>query len=123
MLTEKFLEVLKHEGVFSIVTCADNVAHIDNTWNSYIRITEDGKLLIPAAGMHTTETNMAANNLIKMTTGTKEVQGNHGPGAGHYLEGTGELIFDGPIYDATFAEFPFIRAVLVITPTFIKQTV
>ncbi len=41
MFTEKFLEVLKHEGVVSIVTCANNEAHVVNTWNSYIVIEGD----------------------------------------------------------------------------------
>ena len=28
MFTEKFFEVLNHEGVVSIVTCANNEAHV-----------------------------------------------------------------------------------------------
>ena len=51
------LEVLKNEGLVSIVTQSVE-AHVINTWNSYIEITEEGKLLIPAGRMNTTENNI-----------------------------------------------------------------
>lgn len=37
MIPEKMLEVLKDEGVVSIVTQARE-AHVVNTWNSYINL-------------------------------------------------------------------------------------
>ena len=43
MFTEKFLEVLSNEVVVSIVTCANNEAHVSNTWNSYLVIVEENK--------------------------------------------------------------------------------
>ncbi|HAR84162.1 MAG TPA: FMN-binding protein, partial [Clostridium sp.] len=49
MFTDKFFEVLNHEGVVSIVTCANNTAHVANTWNSYLIVVEENKILIPAA--------------------------------------------------------------------------
>ncbi|HNU79713.1 MAG TPA: hypothetical protein PKG58_03105 [Bacillota bacterium] len=33
-------------------------AHVVNTWNSYIKITEEGNLLIPIGRMNTTEDNL-----------------------------------------------------------------
>lgn len=51
MFNEKFLEVLKHEGVVSIVSCGVNEAHVSNTWNSYLTITDNNKILIPAAAI------------------------------------------------------------------------
>ena len=35
MITDKFFEVISHEGVVSIVTWTDEGADISNTWNSY----------------------------------------------------------------------------------------
>lgn len=64
MLTEKFLEVLKHEGVVSIVTCENNEAHVVNTWNSYIVI-EGDKMLIPAAGMRKTQKKSSRTIMLK----------------------------------------------------------
>ena len=68
------LEVLKNEGLVSIVTQSVE-AHVINTWNSYIEITEEGKLLIPAGRMNTTENNLIENNKVLMTLGSREVDG------------------------------------------------
>ena len=35
VFNEKFFEVLKHEGVVSIVSWGNSEANIVNTWNSY----------------------------------------------------------------------------------------
>ena len=51
MLTEKFMDVLAHEGVVSLVSWNTEEPHITNTWNSYIQVTPDQRLLAPAAGM------------------------------------------------------------------------
>lgn len=55
---EKMMEVLKHEGVVSIVTKGENNPHVVNSWNSYITITGEENLLIPAGGMKKTEENI-----------------------------------------------------------------
>ena len=75
MLNEKLLEVIKHEGVVALVTWSNDESHVANTWNSYINATEDGRLLIPAAGMIKTQKNIKQNNKIKITLGSKEVMG------------------------------------------------
>ena len=38
MLNDKFFEVLKHEGVVSVVTWGNGEPNITNTWNSYLEI-------------------------------------------------------------------------------------
>lgn len=43
MITEKFLEVLKEEGVVSIVSIGEEEPHLVNTWNSYLVLTPDEK--------------------------------------------------------------------------------
>lgn len=45
-LPEKFFDVLKHEGVVTVMSWGVE-PHIVNTWNSYIVVTDDGRLLIP----------------------------------------------------------------------------
>ena len=99
MLTEKFFEVISHEGVVSIISWGKGEPHVANTWNSYLTLTKDNKILIPAAGMVKTEANIKENNKVKMTLGSKEVQGHFTQGAGFRLEGTAKFISLGEEYD------------------------
>jgi len=95
MFTEKFFQVLNHEGVVSIVTCANNTAHVANTWNSYLIVVEENKILIPAAAMIKTEENINANPKVKLTLGSKDVMGYKYMGTGFLLEGTARFLKDG----------------------------
>ena len=122
MLTEKFFEVISHEGVVSIISWGKGEPHVANTWNSYLTITKDNKILIPAAGMVKTEANIKENNKVKMTLGSKEVQGHFTQGAGFRLEGTAKFISSGEEYDMIKEKFPFLTRVLEITLTEVKQT-
>ena len=122
MLTEKFFEVISHEGVVSIISWGKGEPHVVNTWNSYLTLTKDNKILIPAAGMVKTEANIKENNKVKMTLGSKEVQGHFTQGAGFRLEGTAKFISLGEEYDMMKEKFPFLTRVLEITLTEIKQT-
>lgn len=122
MLTEKFFEVISHEGVVSIISWGKGEPHVANTWNSYLTLTKDNKILIPAAGMVKTEANIKENNKVKMTLGSKEVQGHFTQGAGFRLEGTAKFISLGEEYDMMKEKFPFLTRVLEITLTEIKQT-
>ncbi|CUN70485.1 MAG: pyridoxamine 5'-phosphate oxidase family protein [Sarcina ventriculi] len=122
MLTEKFFEVISHEGVVSIISWGKGEPHVANTWNSYLTITKDNKILIPAAGMVKTEANIKENNKVKMTLGSKEVQGHFTQGAGFRLEGTAKFISSGEEYDMMKEKFPFLTRVLEITLTEVKQT-
>lgn len=122
MLTEKFFEVISHEGVVSIISWGKGEPHVVNTWNSYLTLTKDNKILIPAAGMVKTEANIKENNKVKMTLGSKEVQGHFTQGAGFRLEGTAKFISLGEEYDMMKEKFPFLTRVLEITLTEIEQT-
>ena len=122
MLTEKFFEVISHEGVVSIISWGKGEPHVANTWNSYLTLTKDNKILIPAAGMVKTEANIKENNKVKMTLGSKEVQGHFTQGAGFRLEGTAKFISLGEEYDMMKEKFPFLTRVLEITLTEVKQT-
>lgn len=122
MLNEKLLEVISYEGVVAIVTCNNNESHVVNTWNSYVNTTEDGRLLIPAAGMIKTQKNIEQNNEVKLTIGCKEVMGYRSMGTGFLIEGTAKFIKSGSEFDMMKEKFSFLNRVLEITVTSAKQT-
>lgn len=122
MLNEKLLEVISHEGVVAIVSYGNDEAHVVNTWNSYINATEDGRLLIPAAGMRRTQKNLEGNNKVKVTLGSKEVMGHMYMGTGFLIEGTSKFLEAGPDFDMMKEKFSFLSRVLEITVTSAKQT-
>ena len=123
MLSEKFYECLNHEGVVAIATCSsDHKPHMCNTWNSYIIVTEDEKLLIPAAGMIKTERNAAANPSVEITLGSREVMGYRAMGTGFSLTGTVKFLKEGSLFDTMKEKCPFANRVLVFTPESCKQT-
>jgi predicted pyridoxine 5'-phosphate oxidase superfamily flavin-nucleotide-binding protein len=122
MIPEKLLEVLKYEGVASIVTQGDGEPHLVCTWNSYIQILDNGKLLYPAGGMNETEVNVGENNKIQMAVGSKEVDGFHGPGTGFRIDGTATFVKSGPEFEEIKQKFPWSRAAVIITVDSITQT-
>ena len=87
-IPEKLREVLKKDGVVAIATLGQDGPHMVNTWNSYVRLTDDGRMLIPAGYMNQTEANVAFNPEVLMTLGSSKVPGNNGPGTGFLIEGT-----------------------------------
>ena len=123
-LPEKFYEVLQHEGVVAIVSWGDNEPHVVNTWNSYLVVTGEGHILIPAYGMRKTEKNVLVNNRVKITLGSKEVLGYKDyQGTGFMIEGTASYIESGDTYEMMKEKFSFLTRVIDITVTAIKQTI
>jgi hypothetical protein len=122
MLSEKFFEVISNEGVVSIVSWGNDEPHVVNTWNSYVNITADGRLLIPAAGMRKTQKNVGFNNKVKVTLGSKDVMGYKFMGTGFLIEGTAKFVESGSEFDMMKEKFPFLNRVLEITVTSQKQT-
>ena len=120
-LSDKFHEVLQHEGVVSIVSWGIE-PHVVNTWNSFLVITEDERILIPAYGFRKTEKNINVNNRVKLTLGTKEVLGhNNYQGTGFLINGTARYFDSGEEYDLMKAKFSFLTRVLEITVDKAKQ--
>jgi hypothetical protein len=120
-LSEKFLEVIKHEGVVSIMSWGVE-PHLVNTWNSYLVVTEDERILIPAYGFRKTEKNVDVNNKVKVALGSKEVLGYKDyPGTGFMIEGTARYIETGEEYDMMKSKFSFLTRVLEITVDKAKQ--
>ena len=122
MITEKLLEILKQDGVVAIATLGQDGPHMVNTWNSYVRISEDGRLLIPAGYMHKTEANIAHNPQVLITTASSKVQGLYGPGAGFLIKGAATFITSGPDFDILKSKFDWLRATLAVTPDVVTQT-
>ena len=122
MLTEKFYEVLKHEGVVSITSWGEEEPHVTNTWNSYLVIQKEDTILIPAAGMHSTENDVKQNDRVKVTLGSKEVLGfNNYQGTGFLIEGIASFEESGEDYTLMKEKFPFLSRVLKIKVTSLKQ--
>ena len=120
-LSEKFLEVLNHEGVVSIVSWGVE-PHVVNTWNSYLVVTEDERILIPAYGFRKTEKNVDINKTVKLTLGSKDVLGhNNYQGTGFLINGTARYISSGDEYDFMKKKFSFLTRVLEITVETAKQ--
>lgn len=122
MFTEKFHDVINHEGVVSIVSWGTEEPHVTNTWNSYLVITEDERILIPAAGMRSTQADVSQNNKVKVTLGSREVEGyNNYQGTGFLLEGTAKFLESGADFERMKEKFPFLSRVLEITAVSAKQ--
>lgn len=120
-LSEKFLEVIKHEGVVSIMSWGVE-PHLVNTWNSYLVVTEDERILIPAYGFRKTQKNVDINNKVKITLGSKDVLGYKDyPGTGFLVDGTARYIESGEEYDMMKSKFSFLTRVLEITVDKAKQ--
>lgn len=122
MIDEKLLEIMKKDGVVAIATLGENGPHLVNTWNNYLRISEDGRLFIPAGYMHKTESNVAYNPDVLITLGSSKVKGLHGPGAGFLIKGKAEFIKSGPDFDFMKAKFSWLRATLAVTIESATQT-
>ena len=122
MFTEKFKDVLTNEGVVSIISWTEGEPHVVNTWNSYVVIADEERLLIPAWAFRRTEKNTLVNNEVKITLGSKNVLGYKDyPGTGFVIKGTGKFITEGPEYDMMKEKFSFLTRVFEVTVTQCKQ--
>ena len=122
MIPEKLLEIMKQDGVVAIATLGEDGPHMVNTWNSYIKLSSDGRLLIPAGYMNKTEANIAYNPSVLITLGSSKVKGFHGPGAGFLIKGKAAFLTSGPDYDLLKEKFSWLRATLAVTIESATQT-
>ncbi len=122
MIPEALHEVMKQDGVVAIATTGPEGPHMVNTWNSYLKISEDGKLLIPAGYMHHTEANCAFNPHVLITLGSSKVTGLHGPGAGFLIKGSAQFVTSGPDFDLLKEKFTWLRASMVVAIDSVTQT-
>lgn len=119
---EKLKQVLKQDGVVALGTVGPDGQHLVNTWNSYVQLTEDGRMLIPAGYFHRTEANLAFDNRVLLTLGSSKVAGFNGPGTGFLVRGTASWLTEGPEYEALRARFAWARAAVVIAIDSATQT-
>lgn len=120
-LSQKFIEVLNHEGVVSIMSWGVE-PHLVNTWNSYLVVTDDERILIPAYGFRKTQKNVEVNNKVKIALGSKKVSGfKDYPGTGFIIDGTAAYIEAGVEYDLMKSKFSWLNRVLEITVEKAKQ--
>lgn len=121
-LPEKFFDVISHEGIVSIVSWGKEEPHVTCTWNSYLVVTDDHRLLIPAAGMTSTEADVDINNKVKVTLAARQVEGFNGyQGTGFRLEGTAQFINSGAEFELMKTKYPFLNRVLIIEVSEAKQ--
>jgi hypothetical protein len=122
LIPEKLKEIMKKDGVVAIATLGEDGPHMVNTWNSYIKVSQDGRLFIPAGYMHKTEANITQNPNVLITLGSSKVKGLHGPGAGFLIRGKAEFIKSGSDFDFMKAKFSWLRATLAVTIESATQT-
>lgn len=121
-LPQKFYDVIANEGATAFVTWTAEEPHLTNTWNSYLTVTDDGRILAPAAGMTHLEKDLELNNKILMSVGARAVAGRDGyQGTGFRIEGTAKLLTEGPDFDLVKGKYDFLRKVLEITPAVALQ--
>ena len=120
-LSEKFFEVTAHEGVVSIMSWGVE-PHLVNTWNSYLVVTDDERILIPAYGFRKTQENIEVNDKVKISLGSKDVLGYKDyPGTGFVIDGSARYLESGIEYDMMKSKFSFLTRVLEITVDSAKQ--
>lgn len=124
MINEKFKEILAHpaDGAIAIVTQGAAEPHVVNSWNSYVIVKDDVKLLIPVGGMNVTESNLEKNDKIQLTVANREVTGKMYKGTGFLVKGTAAFLKEGSEFDEVKAKFTWARAALVVTVESAEQT-
>jgi hypothetical protein len=124
MLNQIFRDCIAHDGIVAVASSsAGGQAHVVNTWNKYLIVTEDEKILIPCFGFHKTEANAQHNPQLEITIGSHEIQGKMGMGTGFLLQGKGEFLNEGPLFDVMHDKCDFCNRVLVFTPASCTQTI
>ena len=122
MIAEKLREIMKKDGIVAMATLGPDGLHMVNTWNSYLGLSQDERLLIPAGYMHKTEANIAHHPDVVMTVGSSKVEGLHGAGAGFLIKGKAKFVTSGPDFDVMKARFSWLRATVAVTIESAVQT-
>lgn len=122
MIPEVLPELMRKDGVVAIATLGEDGPHMVNTWNTYLRMSEDGRLLIPAGYMNRTEANIAHNPQVLITIASSKVKGLHGQGAGCLIKGKAEFVTSGPEFDLLKRSFDWLRATVAVTIESATQT-
>ena len=72
MLSENFFKVIQHEGVVSVTSWGSGeTPHVRCTWNSFLRITDDERILAPIAGFTSVQEDIVKNDNVILTLGRR----------------------------------------------------
>lgn len=125
MFNEVFLDCVKDPGgIVSVATVSpEGKPHIANTWNKYLILTEDEKILMPCFGFRHTEANAAHQDYVEVVIGSDKVQGKMGLGTGFLLTGKAEFLKEGELFERMHAKCSFANRVLIFTPESCRQTI
>lgn len=125
VLLDVFFDCIKHDGIVSVASVnAEGQAHIANTWNKYLIVTDDEEILIPCFGFTKTQKNVEnVSPRVEVSIGSHEVQGKMGMGTGCLLVGTAKFIKEGPLFDEMKAQCTWASRVLVFKPQSCVQTI
>ena len=122
MIPEVLPELMKKDGVVAIATIGEDGPHLVNTWNAYLAMSEDGRLLIPAGYMNKTEANVTYNPNVVITLASSKVKGLHGQCAGCLIKGKAKFITSWPEFDLLKKRFNWLRATMAVTIESAAQT-
>ncbi|SDQ08083.1 pyridoxamine 5'-phosphate oxidase family protein [Carnobacterium viridans] len=123
MLSKTFFEVIQNEGVVSITSWGSgDQPNVRCTWNSYLRITKDERILAPIAGFTSVQGDVSKNDRVMLTLGSREVEGfNNYQGTGFLIEGRARFTDCGAEFEQMQKEYPFMNKLLEITVESAKQ--
>lgn len=123
MLSKTFFEVIQNEGVVSITSWGSgDQPNVRCTWNSYLRITKDERILAPIAGFTSVQGDVSKNDRVILTLGSREVEGfNNYQGTGFLIEGRARFTDCGAEFEQMQKEYPFMNKLLEITVESAKQ--
>ena len=123
MLSNTFFEVIQNEGVVSITSWGSgDQPNVRCTWNSYLRITKDERILAPIAGFTSVQGDVSKNDRVMLTLGSREVEGfNNYQGTGFLIEGRARFTDCGAEFEQMQKEYPFMNKLLEITVESAKQ--
>lgn len=125
MLSEKFYDVIDHEGSVSITSWTKKGTHVTCTWNSYLQVVKENnieKIFIPAAGTTSTENDVKENDNVILTMAAREVEGFNGyQGTGFRIIGSAEFLNEGDYFNQVHDKYSFANRALVVTVKEDKQ--
>ncbi|MDR3631317.1 MAG: pyridoxamine 5'-phosphate oxidase family protein [Desulfocapsaceae bacterium] len=100
-----------------VASVGENGPHVVGTWGEYLVALgiQDNEIRIPVGGYLETERNLEHNPYLEILCASRKVQGEHGPGKGCRIRGTGRIRTTGDQAAAVRGKFPWARGVLVIT--------
>lgn len=124
LLNKAFYDCLSHPGIVSLASVtAEGEPHLANTWNKYLIITEDEKILIPCYGFHKTEKNAEEHPSVVLSLGSDQVQGKMGMGTGFLLTGTVRFLKEGELYEKMKHKCEWASRVLVFSAESCRQII